>query len=320
MKPNRIFSILVPYASLIIALISLVALFSLLSDSFFQRTTFLSIANQIPDLTFIAIGMTFVLLVKGIDLSVGSLTALGAAILGSLLVERNISLPAAILIAAMATTLCGLLSGIICVGCRIPSFIVTLGMLEIARGFTKVITESKSIFIGSKIEWFSEPISPIGLSPAFLVALTAVVLAQFVLVKTVYGKYLIAIGTNEEAVRMSGIRTWPYLVSVFGLSGGFCALGGWSLTSRLATVDPNAAIGLELSAIAACVIGGTSMMGGRGTVIGTFLGVIIMQVLQRGLAQVGVDDANKQIITGIVIVVAVLIDALRRVFKAERTT
>lgn len=320
MKTNRFLSTVLPYVGLIIALVSLVAVFSLLSDSFLQRSTFLSIANQIPDLTFIAVGMTFVLIAKGIDLSVGSLTALGAAILGGLLVEQNIGIPLAILMAATATTLCGLLSGLIAVGCRIPSFIVTLGMLEIARGLTKVITESKSIFVGSKIEGFAEPISTIGLSPAFLLALAVVLFAQFILSQSVYGKYLVAIGTNEEAVRMSGIRTWPYLISVFALSGGLCALGGWSLTSRLATVDPNAAIGLELSAIAACVIGGTSLMGGRGTVIGTFLGVIIMQVLQRGLAQIGVDDANKQIITGIVIVVAVLVDALRRRFGAERDT
>jgi len=320
MKTTGILSAILPYLGLIIALVSLVAIFSLLSDSFLQRSTFISIANQIPDLTFIAIGMTFVLIARGIDLSVGSLTALSAAILGGLLVEQNIGLPLAILMAAAATTFCGLLSGGIAVGCRIPSFIVTLGMLEIARGLTKVITESRSIFLGSRIEWFAEPISTIGFSPAFLLALAFVFFAQFLLSQTVYGKYLIAIGTNEEAVRMSGIRTWPYLVSVFALSGGLCALGGWSLTSRLATVDPNAAIGLELSAIAACVIGGTSLMGGRGTVIGTFLGVIIMQVLQRGLAQVGVDDSNKQIITGVVIIVAVLVDALRRRFGAERDT
>jgi ribose transport system permease protein len=246
--------------------------------------------------------------------------ALGAAVLGSLLVKQNVALPLAILLAVLATTLCGLLSGVIAVGLRIPSFIVTLGMLEIGRGLTKILTESKSIFVGSKIEWFAEPVSQVGLSPAFLAALAAVILSQFVLSQTVYGKYLIAIGTNEEAVRMSGIRTWPYLVSVFAISGGLCALGGWSLTSRLATVDPNAAVGLELSAIAACVIGGTSLMGGRGTVIGTFLGVIIMQVLQRGLAQMGVDDANKQIITGIVIIVAVLVDAVRHRFGVERTT
>lgn len=320
MKPNPFLSAILPYIGLIVALVVLITTFSLLSDSFLQRSTFVSIANQIPDLTFIAIGMTFVLIAKGIDLSVGSLMALGAAILGSLLVKQNIALPIAILITVLVTTLCGLLSGIIAVGLRIPSFIVTLGMLEIGRGLTKVITESKSIFIGSRIEWFAEPVSSIGLSPAFLTALAAVVASQFLLSQTVYGKYLIAMGTNEEAVRMSGIRTWPYLVSVFAISGGLCAFGGWSLTSRLATVDPNAAVGLELSAIAACVIGGTSLMGGRGTVIGTFLGVIIMQVLQRGLAQMGVDDANKQIITGFVIVVAVLIDAMRHRFATERAT
>jgi ribose transport system permease protein len=127
----------------------------------------------------------------------------------------------------------------------------------------------------------------------------------------VIGRYWIAIGTNAEAVRMSGIRTAGYSIAAFALSGFFCGLAGLSLTSRLSSADPNAAIGMELSAIAACVIGGTSLMGGRGSVIGSFLGVLIIAVLQTGLAQLGVSDANKQIITGGVIVLAVLLDALR---------
>ena len=120
-----------------------------------------------------------------------------------------------------------------------------------------------------------------------------------------------AIGTNAEAVRMSGIRAAPYSIAVFAISGLMCGLAGWAHTSRLSTADPNAAVGIELAAIAACVIGGTSFMGGRGSVVSSFIGVLIIAVLQTGLAQLGVSDANKQIITGSVIVVAVLLDSLR---------
>ena len=158
----------------------------------------------------------------------------------------------------------------------------------------------------------------IGLSPAFLGACLTVLAGQFLLTRTVFGRYCIAIGTNAEAVRLSGIRAAPYSIAVFAISGLMCSLAGWAQTARLSTADPNAAVGIELSAIAACVIGGTSLMGGRGSVISSFIGVLIIKVLQTGLAQLGVSDANKQIITGSVIIVAVLLDAIRSRWNARR--
>ena len=206
---------------------------------------------------------------------------------------------------------CGLFNGLVSTGFRIPSFIVTLGMLEIARGATKVVTDSQTKHIGAAVEPIGQPLPGILLSPAFLVAVVTALAGQFLLTRTVLGRYCIAIGTNEEAVRMLGIRSWPYSVSVFVISGILCGMAGIAQTSRLSSADPNAAVGMELSAIAACVIGGTSLMGGRGSVISSFIGVLIIAVLQTGLAQLGVSDASKQIITGSVIVIAVLLDALR---------
>jgi len=167
------------------------------------------------------------------------------------------------------------------------------------------------VYIGSNVEWFGQPLGSVPFSPAFVAAVLAVIIGQFILTRTVFGRYCVAIGTNNEAVRMSGIRSAPYAIAVFGISGLMCGLAGLAQTSRLSTADPNGAVGIELAAIAACVIGGTSLMGGRGSVISSFIGVLIIQVLQTGLAQIGVADANKQIITGTVIVVAVLLDALR---------
>lgn len=299
------------YFGLILVLTLMVGLFASLSQNFLRSSTMFSIANQIPDLTFIAIGMTLVLVSGGIDLSVGSILALSSATIGVIFVRYDGPMLIAIAAAIVTGSLCGLFNGAISVGCRIPSFIVTLGMLEIARGLTKVTTESQSIYIGKPIEWFGEPIRPLPVSPAFLFACFAVIAAQFLLTRTVFGRYTTAIGTNSQAVRMSGIRVWPYTVSVFVISGALCAIAGLSQTSRLATVDPNAAIGIELAAIAACVIGGTSLKGGRGDVISTFLGVLIISVLQTGLAQLGISDANKQVITGCVIIAAVVLDALR---------
>lgn len=303
------------YGGLLLVLLAMIGIFSFLTDHFLQRSTFTTIANQIPDLTLVAVGMTFVLVIGGIDLSVGSILALSSAVLGALMVDAGWSLWAAIPVCLLSGALCGLINGSVSVGFGIPSFIVTLGMLEIARGLTKKITDSQTKYIGSAIEGFGEPLPYLHISTAFLVAIFAVLAGQFLLSRTVFGRYLVAIGTNQEAVRMSGIRTQPYAIAVFVLSGLLCGLGGIMQASRLSSADPNAAIGLELSAIAACVIGGTSLMGGRGSVISSFIGVLIIKVLETGLAQLGVDDANKQIISGTVIVIAVLLDAVRTRFK-----
>lgn len=302
---------LAPHFGLVAVLLVLVAIFSMLSNNFFQISTVISIANQVPDLTFLVVGMTLVLIIGGIDLSVGSLLAVSSAVLGVLMVNYEWSIWAAFPIAVLVAAIGGGLNGAISIGFGIPSFIVTLGMLEIARGATKVVTDSKTIYIGSRIEWFGQPLPGVFVSPAFMFAIATVVLGQLFLTRTVWGRYCIAIGTNAEAVRMSGIRSAPLCIAIFAISGMMCGLAGLAQTSRLSTADPNAAIGIELAAIAACVIGGTSLMGGRGNVVRSFIGVLIIQVLQTGLAQVGVSDASKQIITGVVIVVAVLIDALR---------
>ncbi len=318
MNRHKLTQSFVQYAGLLLVLVVLVAIFGLRSENFLQRSTLISIANQIPDLTFIAVGMTLVLIVGGIDLSVGSMLALSSAVLGVLMVDHQWSLWAAIPICLATGAACGLFNGVVAIGFRIPSFIVTLGMLEMARGATKVVTNSQTKYIGSAVESIGEPLPGILLSPAFLLALAAVFFGQFLLSWTVFGRYCIAIGTNAEAVRMSGIKAAPYSIAVFVISGLLCGMAGLAQTSRLSSADPNAAIGIELAAIAACVIGGTSLMGGRGSVISSFIGVLIIAVLQTGLAQLGVSDANKQIITGSVIVIAVLIDAVRSRWGKER--
>ena len=311
MKNSQAYRTLIQYAGLLGVLIVLVAVFAVLSENFLQTRTFISIANQIPDLTLIAVGMTLVLVVGGIDLSVGSILALSSAVLGALMVDHDYSLWAAIPFCVLTGAACGLFNGTVSVLAKIPSFIVTLGMLEIARGATKVVTNSETKYIGSAVEVVGEPIAGILLSPAFIMAVTAVMGGQFLLSRTVFGRYCVAIGTNAEAVRMSGIRSAPYSIAVFVICGMLCGLAGLTHVSRLSTADPNAAVGIELAAIAACVIGGTSLMGGRGNVINSFLGVLIIAVLQTGLAQIGVSDPMKQIITGSVIIVAVLLDAVR---------
>lgn len=301
----------VQYVGLLAVLGLLVGVFGSLTDHFWQLSTLVTIGNQIPDLALVAVGMTFVLIVGGIDLSVGSMLALSSAVLGWLMVDWGWPFATAALASVVVGGACGLVNGAISVGFGIPSFIVTLGMLEMARGATKVVTDSQTKYIGSAVEALGTPLPGWMFSPMLFIAIGVVIAGQVTLQRTLFGRYCIAIGTNVEAVRMSGIRTAPISVAVFVISGVLCGVAALAQVSRLSSADPNAAIGLELQAIAACVIGGTSLMGGRGSVLSSFIGVLIIAVLRSGLAQMGVSDANKQIVTGAVIIIAVLLDAIR---------
>jgi ribose transport system permease protein len=200
----------------------------------------------------------------------------------------------------------------------VPSFIVTVGMLEAARGTAYLVTGSRSVYVGGSIAAIGTPLPGLGLSPAFLLAVVVVIAGQLLLSRTVFGRYLVAIGTNAEAVRLSGIDPRPVVAAVFGVSGALAGLAGVFHLAYLESADPNSGLGLELSAVAAVVIGGTSLMGGRGSVISSFLGVLIIAVLQSGLAQVGATEPAKRIVTGGVIVAAVILDAWRRASVLDR--
>ncbi|MBN1805706.1 MAG: ABC transporter permease [Sedimentisphaerales bacterium] len=298
------------YIGMSVALVLLLVVFGLSARNFFTLTTFRTIANQVPDITIVAVGMTFVLIIAGIDLSVGSVMALAGAVLGLSLVSFKFPLPAAIALCLATGVLCGTANGLVIIRWRLPAFIVTLGMLEIARGAAYLVTDSRTIYIGGPVEVISE-VSIMGLSLPFIIAIVIVVSGQLVLSRTVFGRYLIAIGTNEEAVRLSGIDPRRLKLTVFVLCGFLTSIAAVVHTARLASVDPNAGYGLELQAIAAVVIGGTSLMGGRGSVVSSFFGVLIIAVLGTGLAQIGAQDSTKRIITGCVIVAAVILDHYR---------
>lgn len=299
------------YLGLVAVLVVLVAIFSGLSEYFFSRLTFQTIANQIPPLVVVSVGMTLVLAVAGIDLSVGSVLAFSSAVLGVVLVDGNGGLGLGIVACLLVGLGCGVFNGWVSVRWAIPSFIVTLGMLEIARGGAYLVTGSQTKYIGAAIAPLSAPIEGLGLSPAFFAAMVVVGAGHVLLTRTVFGRYMIAIGTNEQAVRLSGIDPRPVLVGVFALAGLLSGLGGVFQTAYLESADPNAGLGMELAAIAAVVIGGTSLMGGRASVVNSFFGVLIIVVLQTGLAQIGADEPTKRMITGGVIILAVIVDAYR---------
>ncbi|MBN1362206.1 MAG: ABC transporter permease [Sedimentisphaerales bacterium] len=299
------------YLGMVVALLALVIVFSLSAKNFFTATTFRTIANQIPDTTIVAVGMTFVLIIAGIDLSVSSVLALAGAVLGIVLVNWGWPLPLAIVVCLVVGLVCGAVNGLVVVRWRLPSFIVTLGMLEAARGAAYRVTQSRTIYVGGPLEAITDT-TILGLSLPLIGAILIVVVGQLVLSRTVFGRYLIAIGTNEEAVRLSGIDPRPYKVAVFLLCSSLAAVAAVIRAARMSSANPNAAIGFELEVIAAVVIGGTSLMGGRGSVVRSFFGVLIIAVLGAGLAQIGAQEHTKRLISGCVIVLAVILDQYRR--------
>jgi len=306
------------YLGMALALAVELVIFGVFAENFFTLTNFKTIANQIPDKTIVAVGMTFVLIIAGIDLSVGSVLALAGAVLGVCLVKYNLPLPTAIGACLGVGILCGATNGLVVIKWKLPSFIVTLGMLEIARGAAYLVTSSETKYIGWPVGVIAGT-SILGLSLPFVLAVLIVAVGELVLARTVFGRYMIAIGTNEEAVRLSGIDTRPIKLAVFALCGFLTSVAAVINTARMEAADPNAGEGLELSAIAAVVIGGTSLMGGRGSVISTFFGVLIIAVLGAGLTQMGAQEPTKRVITGCVIVAAVILDHYRhRIRKSSR--
>jgi ribose transport system permease protein len=302
---------LTEYGTMLVIWAGLVLLFGALSENFLSARTFLTLANRIPSLAVIAVGMTLVLIIGGIDLSVGSVVGLCGSVVGIAMVNHRLPFWEAAMLALGVGLAAGTLNGIISVFLGLPSFIVTLGMLEIARGLAYLVTGSQTKYIGSAVEGLSRPVAATGISIAFFISVMVIVLGQVVLSRTVFGRYLVSIGTNEAAVRLAGIDPRPAKMAVFAISGLLSGLGAVFYTSRLGSSDPNAGAGLELAAIAAVVIGGTSLMGGRGSVLNSFFGVLIIATLEAGLAQTGASEPTKRVVTGTAIVAAVILDAWR---------
>jgi ribose transport system permease protein len=297
---------------MLVALAALVIFFSIATERFFSYDNFLVIANQMPPPVILAVGMTYVLIIAGIDLSVGSVLALSSAVLGVLMARLGLPLVVGVLAALAVGTLCGLVNGFVTIAWRLPSFIVTLGMLQIARGTTCLVTDSDTQYIGSRVGVLADTkVCGVSVLPVLL-ALALVIAAQLVLTRTVFGRHMIALGTNEEAVRLSGIDPRRIKLVVFVVCGLLAGVASVLETARLESADPNAGSGYELQAIAAVVIGGTSLMGGRGSVVRSFFGVLIIAVLGAGLVQIGAKEPTKQLVTGLVIVAAVILDYYRQ--------
>lgn len=298
-----------------VALLLLIIVMSFASPYFLTAANLINLVRQISVQGILAVGMTFVLLTGGIDLSVGSVLALSGVIATSLATtEHNIPLAVALLAGLAVGAACGIFNGVLVARFRVPAFIVTLAMTTMAAGGALIYTNGRPVInltdaykvIGGK------SLGPIPIS--VIIYLAVILIAIFVLDFTTYGRHIRAVGGNEQAAVTSGINAKAIKFSAYLIMGICCAIAGIVLTSRVQTGNPSAGEGYELDAIAAAVIGGTSLSGGVGTVIGSVVGMLLLGVLSNGLDLLNVSSYLQQIVKGLIIVAAVLLD--RRKNKA----
>jgi ribose/xylose/arabinose/galactoside ABC-type transport system permease subunit len=290
-------------------LFGLCVLLTVLTPHFLTVSNLLNVMEQTSINAVIAVGMTFVILSGGIDLSVGSLVALSGVVLASAL-RADWPTALALVASLVVGAACGLANGLLVTLGRLPPFIATLGMMSVARGAALLYTDGRPIS-GFEAGFRGLATGRVLLIPSpVLVMLATYAVAHFTLTRTRFGRYVYAIGGNEEATRLSGVSVGFHKATVYAVSGLASALAAAILTARLNSAQPIAGIMYELDAIAATVIGGTSLLGGSGGVGGTLVGALIMGVLRNGLNLLGVSSFLQQIVIGLVIVGAVLLDAL----------
>lgn len=301
-------------------LIALVVVFSLASPNFFQTTNILSILQASSVNGVLAIAATLVIITAGIDLSVGTLMTFCAVIAGVLLTNLGLPIYIGIPGALIGGFICGALSGVFVAKFSIPPFIATLGMMLVYKGLSLAISDGRPIYFNDT-EGFSEIStgSVIGyFFPAFpvpngvLILFGVAIIVAYILNRTVLGRFIFALGSNEEALRLSGVNINQWKIIVYSLAGGICAVAGILLASRINSAQPAIGQGYELDAIAAVVIGGTSLAGGKGTILGTIIGALIISVVANGLRILSVPQEWQIVVTGFIILLAVYVDQLRR--------
>ncbi|WP_030702977.1 MULTISPECIES: substrate-binding domain-containing protein [unclassified Streptomyces] len=293
------------------ALVVLVVAMSLLSGDFLTTQNLLNVGVQAAVTAILAFGVTFVIVSAGIDLSVGSVAALSATVLAWSATSAGVPVVLAVVLAILTGIACGFVNGALVSYGKLPPFIATLAMLSIARGLSLVISQGSPIAFPDSVSRLGDTLG--GWLPVPVLVMIAMgLVTALVLGRTFIGRSMYAIGGNEEAARLSGLRVKRQKIVIYALSGLFAAVAGIVLASRLVSAQPQAAQGYELDAIAAVVIGGASLAGGVGKASGTLIGALILAVLRNGLNLLSVSAFWQQVVIGVVIALAVLLDMLRR--------
>ncbi len=303
-----------------VVLIALIAYFGFAAPNFFTALNLVGILQATAVNGVLGVACTFVIISGGIDLSVGTLMTFCAVMCGVFLTNWGFPLIVGVIAALVFGAMAGAVSGIIIAKLKVPPFIATLGMMLLLKGLALVIAQDKPIYFNdtpnfsvisndSLVSYFLPSFEvPNGVLILFVVAITA----SIILNKTLLGRYIFALGSNEEAARLSGVNVDFWKILTYALGGMICGIAGLIIASRLNSAQPALGQGYELEAIAATVIGGTSLSGGRGTMLGTIIGAFIMSVLTNGLRIMGVAQEWQIVVTGVIIIVAVYVDMLLR--------
>lgn len=301
-------------------LVVMFIVFSVANENFFQFSNVVGILLATAVNGVLALGATFVIISGGIDLSVGTVMTFSAVMTGIFITTMGFPVLLGVMGGIAAGGFAGFINGVVISKLKVPPFVTTLGMLYIAKGLSLIISGVKPIYfndtpsfmeiaggsvLGSIIPGFKIP-------NAVILFFLAAILAHIILTKTALGRYTFAIGSNEEATRLSGINVDKWKISIYLLAGAFAGLGGVIIASRLSSAQPALGAGYELDAIAAVVIGGTSLAGGEGTILGTVIGAFIISVLANGLRIMSVPQEWQIVVTGIIVVLAVYADIIRR--------
>jgi ribose transport system permease protein len=303
---------LLAFASLIV----IFAFFSIASPYFFTYDRFVVILFSTVVIGTLAIGTTFVIITGGIDLSIGTGMALCGVMSGVFIVKLGLPLPIGLVATVLFGGLMGLINGLFIAMLRIPPFIATLAMMMVAKGLALVLSNSAPIYFSDEPSYSKisngNVISGVQFPNAVLVLIVVAIIAGVLLTKTVLGRYTYSIGSNEEATALSGIDVRKWKIVIYTFAGLFIGLAGIMASARLGSAQPAIGTGYELQAIAAVVIGGTSLSGGRGSIVGTLIGALIISTLNSGLQIMSIPLEWQHVILGCVILVAVYIDILRK--------
>jgi ribose transport system permease protein len=302
------------------ALLVMIVVFSLLSPNFLKFDNFVGILLATSVNGILALGVTFVIVTGGIDLSIGTVMTLCAVITGVLITNLGLPLPVGIAGGILTGGLAGLVNGVLIARFRIPSFIVTLGMLNVAKGLALVISGLTPIYFnatpsfnqGAMGSLIGSVVPGLPIPNVVLVLFGAALVASLVLSRTILGRYTFALGSNEEAARLSGVNVAAWKTAVYAVCGLFAGLAGVVIAARLNSAQPSLGQGYELDAIAAAVIGGTSLSGGEGTILGTVIGAFIISTLTNGLRILSVPQEWQTVVTGGIVILAVYLDGIRR--------
>lgn len=292
----------------LVVLIALGTLMAILSPFFLSVSNFLNILLATSTIGVLAIAATFVLSSGGLDLSLGSVMGLSGVVGAAVAVKLGAPMPIAVLATIGAGALAGLVNGFIITRAFVPAFIVTLGMLGIARGLALVISDGRVIYGLPPAMVYLGQGRPFGVPMPVIIFIVTAIIMHVVLAYTRYGRHTLAIGDNENAARTAGINVDFHRLTLYTLSGGLAGLAGLLFATRINSGDPTAGITYELTAITAAIIGGTNLFGGRGSILGTMIGALIMGVLQNGLNLLAVQSYYQQMAIGAVLVLAVFID------------